>query len=952
LIWNIRRDKRGDLWVATSMGLTRLDRFGRVRSWTQKDGLGGENVRWLTESPDGSIWAALKPGGLARIDPVSGKVRRVGPGDGLACDPEDLFVDRQGRLWLPTACGLFLNQRPWASNRVTRVNTPESFGRSAWKVLEDTQGIIWVSNGKALWSLREGLWREHRRAQGLLTDNPYVMALAGDGSIWLRHRYDAGIDRLEISGDRITSATAVVRADPTTAIGTAFHGFDAFGNFWRGTTDGVEVLHANRWTRFTTENGLVSNDCDGEAFWADADGGVWLGTSGGLAHYLPGNTALLRPVVADPTIVRLQMDQPARLIHVEFSTLNYKAEQLAQFAYRLDRGPWIDSLERNITIGGVEPGVHHLEVRSRVRDGPFSPLVAASEFRVDRRWNETWWARLLALVSVLIAITLFVRWRLSAAERRQEELEAVVTARTTNLSKANRALDEATRELRKSEDRLKNAERLAHVGHWDWNIKTNEFSWSEEIFRIFGVPWDSANGYAGFLQAVLPHDRKRIKQWVSACLSTRAGQSIEFQITGPNGEPRILNCTSEVSIDEEGGAARFFGACQDITDSRRAQQEDFARKKLESVGILAGGIAHDFNNLLGGVLAQAELALEECRAGLYPYPALTAIRNVAVRGSEIVRQLMIYAGKESESPGLIDVSQIVVETFELLKLSLSKRVILATDLGADLCPVWASPGQIRQIVMNLLTNASDAIGDRNGQVRVSTRHVSPGPDQAIAKGLVEGRYLQLEVSDTGCGMSQEMQSKVFDPFFSTRGAGHGLGLAVVHGIVRSLHGAISIASELGKGTTFQVWLPCAETGTDAIEKRMVAGGELPLGSQQFAILVVEDEDPLRQAVMRTLRKVGFSVIGAADGAAAINLLRTNRSNIDLIFLDVTIPGASSHDVLAEAAQSRPDIRVVLTSAYSREMLMSSMNGSQIYEFIRKPYRLGDLVQTLRKVASC
>ena len=951
LVWNIRRDKRGALWVATSLGLARIDRLGRVRSWTQKDGLGGANVRWLAESSDGSMWAAMKPGGLARIDPVSGKVRHIGPADGLTCDPEDVFVDRQGRLWLPTTCGLFLNERPWVSNRVARVHTPESFGRSAWKALEDTQGTIWVSNGKALWSLREGQWREHRRAQGLLTDHPYVMALAGDGSIWLRHRYDAGIDRLEVSGDRITGARAVVPTHPNTAGGTAFHGFDAFGNFWRGTTSGVEVLHGGYWTTFTSEDGLVSNDCDGEAFWADADGGVWLGTSRGLAHYLPRNTAPPAAALADPTIVRLLIDQPARMIQVEFSTLNYKAEQLAQFGYRLDSGPWIDSPDRNISINGLPPGTHRLEVRCRVRDGPFSPHVAAAEFRVARRWNETWWARILALACLLIVVALFVHWRLRAAGRRQAELEDLVSARTTNLSRANRALDDTTRELRESEDRLKNAERLAHVGHWDWNIKTNEFSWSEEIFRIFDVPRDSANGYGGFLQAVIPPDRKRLKQWVSDCLAQKSGQFIEFQIIRNNNDTRILNCTSEVSIDEESRPSHFFGACQDITDSRRAQQEDFARKKLESVGILAGGIAHDFNNVLGAVLAQAELGLEECGAGLYPYQPLTAIRNVAIRGSEIVRQLMIYAGKEKEAPGLVDVSQILVETFELLKLSLSKRVMLVTDLSAGLPPVWASPGQIRQIVMNLLTNASDAIGDRDGLVRVSTRYASSGCAQAMAKGLAEGHYLQLEVSDTGRGMSRELQARVFDPFFSTRGAGHGLGLAVVHGIVRGLRGAIDVASEPGKGTTFRIWLPCAEAGAETIGERMPGVGETPLHPQQFAVLVVEDEDPLRQAVMSMLRRQGFSVSGAPDGAAAIELLRASRSNIDLILLDMTIPGASSHEVLAEAVRVRPGTRVILTSAYSQEMLMSSMSGSQICGFIRKPYRLDDLVQTLRKAAT-
>jgi len=951
IVWNIRRDRKGALWVGTSFGVARIDSSGRIRNWNKKDGLGGDNVRWLAEGSDGSIWAAAKPGGLARIDPASGKVLRTSPKDGLACDPEDLFVDRQGRLWLPTTCGLFRNEQPWRSDLVARVDTPAAFGRSAWKVLEDSRGTIWVSNGEALWSLREGQWHEHRRTEGLLTDNPYTMALAGDGSIWLRHRYDAGIDRLELSGGSIVGASAVVPADPKTTAGTAFHGFDAFGNFWRGTTNGISVLHGNQWTTFTTEDGLVSNDCDGEAFWADADGGVWLGTSGGLAHYLPGNGVPPGPAIATPAIVRLDVDGPGRLIRAEFSTLNYKAEQLAQFAYRLNRGPWIDSPERNISINGLGPGRHRLEVRSRARGGPYSVQVAAAEFRLPQRWNETWWARVLALTCTLLAITLFVQWRLRASRRRQAELEAMVAGRTKNLIQTNHALAETALELRMSEERLKDAERLAHVGHWNWDVKTNDLSWSDEVFRIFAVRPDYTPSEEGLMQAVIPNDRPRLKRWISECLAKKVGQPIEFQITRSNGESRILSCTSEVSVDEQRMPAHFFGTCQDITDSRRAQQEDFARKKLESVGILAGGIAHDFNNLLGGVLAQAELALEESRPGFYPSEELTAIRNVAIRGSEIVRQLMIYAGKESEAPQLLDISQMVNDTFELLKLSLSKRVVLAADLGSKLPPVWASPAQIRQIVLNLVTNASDAIGDRDGMVRVTTRHVISGGGQAFATGLAEGDYLQLEVSDTGCGMSPEMQSKVFDPFFTTRGAGHGLGLAVVQGIARNLGGAIYVTSEVGRGTTFQVWLPCADTAMEPAGYRISEAAESPVRADEFIVLVVEDEDPLRQAVVGILQRLGVLVFGAADGTAAIELLRANRGKIDVILLDMTIPGAPSREVLAEAAQSGPDVRVIMTSAYSEEVLKSTINGSQIHGFIRKPYRLADLVQTLRKAAS-
>ena len=312
-VWNIRRDRKGALWVGRSLGLTRVDDSGRATTWTKKDGLGGDNVRWLAETSDGSIWVAMKPGGLARIDPATGRIRLVGQTDGLPCGPEDVFLDRHDRLWVPTSCGLFRDDQPSVSNRFTRVEAPESLGHRAWKVVEDAQGTIWVTNADGLWSLREGQWRHHRRAEGLLSDNPYVMTLAADGSIWLRHRYDAGVERLEVSGDQIVRSTAIVPLDPKSVDATAFHGFDAFGNFWRGSPNGVLVRHGDTWTTFTTEDGLVWNDCDGEAFWADKDGGVWLGTSGGLAHYV-GSGGQPRALAAAPTIAHLEITQRPRLI--------------------------------------------------------------------------------------------------------------------------------------------------------------------------------------------------------------------------------------------------------------------------------------------------------------------------------------------------------------------------------------------------------------------------------------------------------------------------------------------------------------------------------------------------------------------------------------------------------------------------------------------------------------
>jgi signal transduction histidine kinase len=272
------------------------------------------------------------------------------------------------------------------------------------------------------------------------------------------------------------------------------------------------------------------------------------------------------------------------------------------------------------------------------------------------------------------------------------------------------------------------------------------------------------------------------------------------------------NLTESVIRDPE-GAALYGRHVEDITDVKRVQEEALVRQKLESVGTLANGIAHDFNNLLGGVLAQAELALAELAAGSHPEAELKGIREVAIRGSEIVRQLMIYAGKDVEALQPVDVSRTVEQMVELMKVSVSKHATLATDLGKDLPAVQSSAAQLRRIVMNLVTNASEAIGDRDGVVRVTTRCVTVGQDWSAVTsgGLTEGDYLQLEVFDSGIGIPLDVQARVFDPFFTTKSAGHGLRLAAVHGIVRSLGGSISLKSEPGKGTTFRILLPCSET---------------------------------------------------------------------------------------------------------------------------------------------
>jgi nitrogen-specific signal transduction histidine kinase len=396
----------------------------------------------------------------------------------------------------------------------------------------------------------------------------------------------------------------------------------------------------------------------------------------------------------------------------------------------------------------------------------------------------------------------------------------------------------------------------------------------------------------------------------------------------------------------------MFGACQDITDSRRAQEEMVARQKLESVGTLANGIAHDFNNILGAVMAQAELALAEVAAGAQPEEELQAIRDISIRGSEIVRELMTYTGKESQVLGPVNLSHAVEGMIKLLEVSISKHAKLQANPGKDLPAVWAGGGQLQRIIMNLVTNASEALGGKDGSIRLTTERVTVGPDRSWANqdGLAIGEYVQLEVSDTGAGMSSETQARVFDPFFTTKAAGRGLGLAVTQGIVRSLQGAIQLRSEPGKGTIFQVLLPCAGTApaaTNGVISRVEAEASPP---QARTVLVVEDEDLLRRAVAKMLSSRGFAVIEAGEGSEALEAIQTRHSQIDVLFLDITIPGTPSRDVFETARRLKPDMRVIVTSAYDSGFAAASLHGSFEY-FLRKPYRITDLVDLIHQTHS-
>jgi PAS domain S-box-containing protein len=430
-----------------------------------------------------------------------------------------------------------------------------------------------------------------------------------------------------------------------------------------------------------------------------------------------------------------------------------------------------------------------------------------------------------------------------------------------------------------------------------------------------------------------------------------AGRTIKFdhQLTLPGQGRRYFHSNLIPMRNAAGVINRMIGACIETTDFKLTQEAALAKQNLETLGVLAGGIAHDFNNVLGGIHAQTELIETDLAVGSVALEEIQQIKIAATRGSEIVRQLMVYAGQEQSyrNEG-IDLSGLIEGTLELLRVSISKHSALRTDLSEDLPTVSGSAAQLRQVVMNLVINASEAIGQKDGVIAITTAHVRGGRGHGLDSGIVSGLgdYVRLEVSDTGSGIAEEAKAKIFDPFFTTKFAGRGMGLAVVQRIVHEHGGTIRMESSLGRGTTFQVFWPCSAAITSEIRDSIPVTDLKQTDGQKATILVIEDEELLRRAVCKSLRRLGFVVLEAGDGSLGMELLRAHKDKLVAVLLDNTLPGISSREILEEARRIRSDIRVVLTSAYSKETVDVTNLGMEGNHFIRKPFLLADVIRLL------
>ena len=524
----------------------------------------------------------------------------------------------------------------------------------------------------------------------------------------------------------------------------------------------------------------------------------------------------------------------------------------------------------------------------------------------------------------------------------------------------------AAKELREAQLRLIDHVENSPLAVIEWDPDFRIGRWAGQSEAIFG--WSSAEvlgRHYGEFSFVHPDDEALVGNVVARLVDgrDRRNTSTNRHLTKCG---RVVHTTWQNSVlhDASDRIVSILSLVQDVTDrvvaeeaGRRAAAERRAldrklqeTQKLESLGILAGGIAHDFNNLLGAVLGNASLARMDLAPDSPVQTCLEKIELAAHRAAELCKQMLAYSGKGHFVVQQIDLNALIEDTTRLLQVSISKRAILRFHLTPGLPALLGDATQLRQVVMNLVINASEALGETSGVISITTGVTRA--DHAYLTGtffapdLPEGDYLFLEIADTGIGMTPEVLGRIFDPFFTTKFTGRGLGLAAVLGIVRGHRGALTATSDRGRGTTFRILFPCA---SGPVDTPIPNGVSKPSWRGSGLALVADDEESVRATVARMLEMIGFTTRLAEDGRGAVDAFQAAPDRFHLVVLDLTMPHMDGEEAFRRIRETRADTRVLLISGFNEQQAIERFTGKGLAGFLQKPFTVHALREKLQEI---
>jgi PAS domain S-box-containing protein len=582
-------------------------------------------------------------------------------------------------------------------------------------------------------------------------------------------------------------------------------------------------------------------------------------------------------------------------------------------------------ISRFILPGDMD--IHYLHFKRLLETG--SPQ--AWELRLLRKDSAPFWARVEAT---------------AVQDADGTPVSRVVMTDITERKRSEQAMVRAS-------ERHRVALEAALLGAWEYRFDTGEVSCDDCCRHMFGLPVGGQIEYNQAMACIHAKDRAGVGEAVRQAIAGVAdgADHREFRVVWPDGSVHWVAAHGRVYFESEGDsrrAVRYIGVSMDTTERRRAEENLRQAQKLESLGLLAGGIAHDFNNLLVGVIGNASLA-----EGILPpeSPVVEILRCVIDAGEKaahLTRQMLAYAGKGRFVLTPVSLPDLVRENVALVRSSVSKNIAFRVHASSDTPAVESDPGQMQQVIMNLILNAAESLGGNPGTVSITTAAVTLEKAR-IREGLdgwaVEpGRYAFLEVVDTGCGMDAATRERIFDPFFTTKFQGRGLGLAAVAGIVRTHRGGIELTTTPGAGSTFRVLLPAM--ASPVAPSAPTVSDDL---RGQGTVLFVDDEQAVRNFAQLALKQHGYDVLLAGSGQAAIDAIGSDGDLIRLVVLDLTMLGMNGEQTLSHLRELRPELDVIISSGYVEAEVLPLFKDSRIAGFLQKPYTAQQLARKVKTV---